>query len=552
MFPQTVKEADGPADEEPGEAGGPGLLLVFSGTRPYLLPFALRPGTMELGRDELAQAHIEDDRISRRHVAIEREGKELRVRDLGSTNGVFLDGRRLPAQSVAVVEPRQVAVLRIGRTLFLLVPDLAPFQAALDQPLVEDGIVAGPTLRAVHQQVAVLAQSGHGLFLRGESGSGKEITTRIYHQASPRRAGPLVAVNCATIPKELAERLLFGTVRGAYSGAVADAAGYLQAAHGGTLFLDEVAELDLAVQAKLLRVLETREVIPLGGTRAQAIDIGLCAATLRNLREAVGARTFREDLYYRIGRPEVRLPPLRERLEEIPHLIHQTVLAVKRLTVSPTLVEACLLRPWPGNVRELCSEVRAAATLAAAEGSAVVLPKHLDAEAGNKIERAPESPSLPAPIEAPRGAESAKATAVPELLLRKASEALGLSPKTVAKLFAAGALIEIFAEADRLGLAAAERTQRLQARAAEALLAVLEARDFNQSEVAEAMGTSRTTLGKLMEDLRLPRANDLGAEEIERARAQTGGNLDAAARLLRVSAQALKKRLAALQLRPDG
>ena len=138
---------------------------------------------------------------------------------------------------------------------------------------------------------------------------------------------------------------------------------------------------------------------------------------------------------------------------------------------------------------------------------------------------------------------------MPEALLRKASEALALSPKTVAKLLPAGALSEIFTEAERLGLAPEERGQRLHARAAEALLAELEARDFNQSELAEVLGTSRTTLGKLMEDLRLPRANELGIAEIERARVQAGGNLDAAARLLRVSAQALKKRLAALQLR---
>lgn len=552
MLPQTVKESDGLPEEDCAEAGGPGLVLVFSGARPYLLPFALRPGTLELGRDELARARIEDDRVSRRHIAIEQEGTEVRVRDLGSTNGAFLDGKRLPAQSVAAVDLRKVTVLRIGRTLFLIVANLAPYQQALDHPLIADGIIAGPALSTVHKRVAALAQSGQGLFLRGESGSGKEITARIYHQASPRRAGPLLAVNCATIPKDLAERLLFGTVRGAYSGAVADAPGYLQSAHGGTLFLDEVAELDLAVQAKLLRVLETKEVLPLGGTRSQHIEIGLCAATLRNLREAVAEGKFREDLYYRIGRPEVGLPPLRERLEEVPHFIHQTVLAAKKLVPSPTLVEACLLRPWPGNVRELCSEVRAAAALAAAEGSDVVLPKHLDDHAGRQLgqaERSAELPSVAAPAEAGRGPDSIKVAAVPEALLRKASEALALSPKTIAKLFPAGALSEVFAEADRLGLDPKERGQRLHARAAEALLAELEARDFNQSELAEVLGTSRTTLGKLIEDLRLPRANELSLEEIERAREQSGGNLDAAARRLRVSAQALKRRLAALHNR---
>lgn len=545
MHSQTVKETDGLPEEERIESGCPGLVLIFSGDRPYLVPVPLRPGRTELGRDELVNLRIEDERVSRRHVAVEREGTELRVRDLGSTNGAFLDGKRLPAQAVVAVEPGRAAVLRIGRTLFLLVQDVAPYQGALDVPMVQEGIVAGPLLHAVHKQVAALAASGQGLFLRGESGSGKEITARVYHQGSPRRTGPLVAVNCATIPKDLAERLLFGAVRGAYSGAVADAQGYLQAARGGTLFLDEVAELDLAVQAKLLRVLETHEVVPLGATRPIPIDVGLCTATLRNLRDAVADGSFRGDLYYRIGRPEVRVPPLRERLEEIPYLLHQTVLAAGRIVPSPMLVEACLLRPWPGNVRELFIEARAAATLAAAEGSDVVLPRHLDEQAGRHIEKGTAPGATP-----PAAARSDDSTSsLPEAILRSTSEALGLSGKTLLKLLPPGTLLALFADAEREGLSPAARASRLHACAGEALLAKLAERDFSPSEVAEALGTSRTTLGKLMEDLRLPRATDLGTEEIERARTQAGGDLDAAARLLRVSRQALKRRMAALNTR---
>jgi transcriptional regulator with GAF, ATPase, and Fis domain len=136
-------------------------------------------------------------------------------------------------------------------------------------------------------------------------------------------SGELVAVNCAAIPAGLAERLLFGTRKGAYSGADRDADGYLAAADGGTLFLDEVAELDLDVQAKLLRVLETGELLALGAARPRAVQLRVVAATLRDLRAAVAAGRFRDDLYYRIGRPEVRLPPLRERLEEIPWLVRR-------------------------------------------------------------------------------------------------------------------------------------------------------------------------------------------------------------------------------------
>lgn len=542
---ETVQETHAPPPEARSPAAGPGLVLVFSGARPYLLPLPLRDGRVEIGRNELQDCGIADDRVSRRHLALERapDAAHLRVRDLGSTNGVLVDGKRIAGETLVV--PAPPAVLRIGRTVFLLVPDLAPYQAAAGRPMVREGVVIGPTLHAVHEQVAALARSGQGLFLRGESGAGKEITARLYHQSGPRRAGPLVAVNCAAIPKDLAERLLFGTVKGAYSGAVADAPGYLQAARGGTLFLDEVAELDPAVQTKLLRALETREVVPLGGTRPQPVELGLCAATLRDLREAVLLGTFREDLYYRIGRPEVRLPPLRERPEEVPHLIAEELRAAG-LLAEAGLIEACLLRPWPGNVRELRAEVRAAAARAAAEGSEAVLLKHLDDHAGRHLgARAPSAnvAAPPPPVEAEAAGGGA---AAPEALVRAAGEALGLAHKTVLKLLPPAVLIAFHAEAERDGLEAAEQARRLRARAAAALYALLAARDFNQSGVATHLGTSRTTLIKLMDDLGLRRAGDLDAEEIARARDQAGGDLDAAARLLRISAAALKRRLAQL------
>jgi DNA-binding NtrC family response regulator len=264
-------------------------------------------------------------------------------------------------------------------------------------------------------------------------------------------------------------------------------------------------------------------VVPLGGTRPQPIDLGVCAATLRNLREEVGEGRFHEDLYYRIGRPEVYLPPLRERLEEIPQLLCLIVLAAAGRAPGPMLVEACLLRPWPGNVRELCAEARAAATLAAAEGSDAVQLKHLAESAGQYIEKAIRAPGSQLQIDAPRGADSARDPSLSETIIRAASEALSLSQKTLLKLLTPDALLS--------------------------LLAQLLARDFNQSELAEALGTSRTTLNKLMEDLRLPRASELGAEEIERARARSGDDLEAAARLLRVSPHTLKKYIAALNLR---
>ncbi len=217
-------------------------------------------------------------------------------------------------------------------------------------------------------------------------GTGKELVAQTFHRAGPHARGPFVAVNCAAIPESVAERLLFGAVRGAYSGASADAAGYVAAAEDGTLFLDEVGELHAAVQAKLLRVLEPGELMPLGAARARQCSTQFCFATLRNLRERAADGSFRADLFYRLERAHLVVPPLRARREEIPWLI---ALELGRhapgLTVHPRLVEACLLRPWPGNVRELLLAVGRAAEQALAAGTTVVHPRHLDEAAGQSV-----------------------------------------------------------------------------------------------------------------------------------------------------------------------
>ena len=176
---------------------------------------------------------------------------------------------------------------------------------------------------------------------------------------------------------------MFGAKRGAYSGADADAAGYLQEADGGTLFLDEIAELDAQVQAKLLRALESKEILPLGAAKPRKVELGFVSATNKDLRALVAAGALREDLYFRIGSPAVTLPPLRNRPEEIAPLVAgEMAKAAPALTAHVSLVEQCLLRPWPGNVRELIAEVRAAAQTALADGNRVTA-RHLSATAGS-------------------------------------------------------------------------------------------------------------------------------------------------------------------------
>jgi DNA-binding NtrC family response regulator len=299
--------------------------------------------------------------------------------------------------------------------------------------------------------IARAAQFGSALHISGESGAGKEGAARSFHAAGSHARGPFVAVNCASIPEGIAERLLFGARKGAFSGATVDAEGYIQAADGGTLFLDEVAELDLSVQAKLLRVLESREVTALGATRPHPVDLRIVSATHRDLRGEVRAGRLREDLYFRIGRPEVTLPPLRERREELPWLVDVVVKQIDRAPrVGVSLIETCLLRRWPGNIRELVTEIRVAAHDALAAGAAKIEASHLGPRAGLELAPAPAPAPTPPlaetpapPLALPADPKSPEARAVLQATLRrfdgnvsKAARLLGMHRTQLRRLLA--------------------------------------------------------------------------------------------------------------------
>jgi DNA-binding NtrC family response regulator len=385
-----------------GGVGEPGLLLVFAAGEPQLraIPFGR---SLVIGRDDAGGAPVADGRMSRRHVRIERRDGLVLVEDLASRNGTFVDGARIEPR----VERASVRVVRAGSSVLVPVPDVRPFLGARISE--ERGIVAGPTLARALNDVAAAAGTGDVALLRGESGAGKENAAQVFHAHGAHAAGPFVAVNCATIPGTVAERLLFGARRGAYSGATDDADGFCAAADKGTLFLDEVGELPLDVQAKLLRFLETREFFPLGASKPRRVSVRICCATHRDLRGAVAAGTFREDLYYRLSTLEVRLPPLRERLEEIPWLVRRAVQASGHaLDVQASFVEACLLRHWPGNVRELLGAVRRA--LHAARGGNLLSAEHLDADAGLQASAPPPTPRAPSLHEAPGSESEIRAT----------------------------------------------------------------------------------------------------------------------------------------------
>jgi transcriptional regulator with AAA-type ATPase domain len=359
----------------------PGVVVLFANRQPRARVFRWEGSALELGRLELSENDELDSMISRKHVRLVFERGSWHVSDLGSRNGTFSGGK--PLSGAATLGPG--GLVRVGGALLLVLSDVLGFQRhGLGR---REGIVGGPQLRQVLETVAMSRQVGMlpSLLISGESGSGKEIVAQAFHGADPK--APFVAVNCATIPKDIAERLLFGSRRGAFSGAT-DAPGHVQAADGGTLFLDEIAELSPEVQTKLLRMLETREVIRLGATSYERVNVRVCAATWRDLRQEVRAGRFREDLYFRIGQPEVRLPPLRERIEEIPWHI-QAVLescgAPWPLEASSAFVEDCMLRAWPGNVRELRAEVQRCAAAACAQEQKVLTTEQLSPAAGRPI-----------------------------------------------------------------------------------------------------------------------------------------------------------------------
>ncbi len=242
-------------------------------------------------------------------------------------------------------------------------------------------------MQAILRRVQAIAQTGAPVVLLGETGTGKEVLARAIHHSSPRSAKPFVPVNCGAIPGELLESELFGHVRGAFSGAVADKTGLFEAATGGTLLLDEVAELPHPLQVKLLRVLQDGEVRRVGATRSVALDVRVIAATHKDLGALVDMGLFRADLYYRIKVLSVRLPALRERGEDVlplaRHFLSLDREPPRQLTAAAE--ELLLAYRWPGNIRELSNAMRCASALA--EGTWIE-PHHLPEE----IVRTPVAP----------------------------------------------------------------------------------------------------------------------------------------------------------------
>ena len=314
-----------------------------------------------------------------------------------------------------------------------VIGDSAPLAAALDL-----------ARRAAGARVPVL--------LLGETGTGKEVFSRFVHQASERGRRPFVAQNCASLPETLLESELFGHRRGAFSGAVADKKGLTQEANGGTLFLDEIGDMPLDLQARLLRVLDERQVTPLGSEESQPVDFQLISGSHRNLPALVRAGQFREDLYYRLCGIELRLPALRERSDR--SALIEAILAEEAgqpCPLTPTAHRALMSHPWPGNVRQLRHVLRTAVALA--DGTTIDLAHLPFLGRSTPPEAPPERPAGTPPAEEP---------------------------------------------VDLSGLNAIQTNER------QVLLRLLEQHRWNMSKVAQALDVSRNTLYRKLHKLRIP------------------------------------------------
>ncbi|MFQ5697774.1 MAG: sigma-54-dependent transcriptional regulator [Myxococcota bacterium] len=229
-------------------------------------------------------------------------------------------------------------------------------------------IGSSQTLRRALEQLALVAETPANVLLLGESGTGKELFARALHAYSPRATGPFVAVNCGAIPEQLLESELFGHVRGAFTGAERDREGRLATAQGGTLLLDEIGDMSPALQTKLLRVLQEREFEPVGSGRTVVLDARIVAATHRDLEQRIREGRFRSDLYFRLSVVPIRIPPLRERLGDVPELAEHFLALQRRkypelLGISDPALKRLCAHEWPGNVRELEAAIERAAIL---------------------------------------------------------------------------------------------------------------------------------------------------------------------------------------------
>src|SRR4051812_32819114 len=301
----------------------------------------------------------EDRTASRHHFEVQYTERGYLLVDLNSTNGTFLDGRRIER---AYLSPGSQMRAGSSTLTFSPIDEEVTVEPDRDGQL-GDMIGQSVKMRQIFGLIKKIAPMDVSVVIQGETGTGKELVARAIHENSSRKKGPLVVLDCGAIPPNLIESELFGHEKGAFTGAVQSREGAFERANGGTIFLDELGELKLDLQPKLLRVLENREVRRVGGSTVSEVDVRVVAATNRDLVKEIQAGHFREDLYFRLSVINIQLPPLRQRREDIPHILKaaladpELVGKVGRKRFTPESLAVMSNYSWPGNIRELLNVV---------------------------------------------------------------------------------------------------------------------------------------------------------------------------------------------------
>jgi DNA-binding NtrC family response regulator len=309
-------------------------------------------GTFLLGTHQNTDLRLTDKGVSRYHLELQLRSDGLKVTDLDTTNGTFHGATRL-----GTVVLNGSARLKLGSTTEIEIApaDIAVTVGGYSGERFGQAIGGSKAMKELFGLLDRVAGTEATVLLEGETGTGKELIAEALHLRSSRREKPFVVVDCGALPRDLIGSELFGHVRGAFTGALNNKRGLIEEADGGTLFLDEVGELPLDLQPQLLRALEKREVRPIGEVRARKVNIRVIAATHRNLSEQVRAGTFREDLFFRLAVVRAAVPPLRKHKEDIPLLVRNFLVELKRddFQLSPDVLAQLMAHDWPGNVREL-------------------------------------------------------------------------------------------------------------------------------------------------------------------------------------------------------
>jgi two-component system, NtrC family, response regulator HydG len=321
------------------------------------------PSPALVGQSQVCDLRLSDPLVSRRHLSLTPQPNGLRLVDLRSTNGTFVDGVRCFDALLTGGE-----LVRIGSTA-MSVASVA--SAAQELPLAQNFgrlVGASPAMRRLYPVCERLAQSDVSVAIEGETGTGKEVLAEAIHEASARRSGPFVVFDCTAVPPTLVESELFGHERGAFTGAVGSRKGVFEQAHGGTLLIDEIGDLELTLQPKLLRALERSEIRRVGGDRWIKVDIRVLAATRRDLDRDVEEGRFRDDLFFRLAVARIELPPLRARSGDIELLTRHLWRQLEGIGEPPyALLRKLERQSWPGNVRELANAVARYLALGEAE-----------------------------------------------------------------------------------------------------------------------------------------------------------------------------------------